>query len=533
MKPLKKLSLVALLALTAAHTANATSIWGSTDRGPALGAYRMPVDTGSSSSPGYISVTELQTYMGANLSFNLGAGFTITPGTANAAPLVSGGTLYGQLFPNIYTGSHTVTAAEIGGIDICNSSTGTVTMTVPQAGTAGFEAGNSISFGNINSSNCLLTTTISAFNGMQTSGGNITLSQYGYASCTADVVGNWDCLGTPAGIQAASTITSSSSTAFTVGANGVTNPAFNVDASTASSATGVVVKSAATGGTTTITETDSGANSSLTIAAKGTGTLSIGNGGTSSPIALNGKSWALQVNSASVISATNAGAEILVAPVAESSNTFSPWTYNGSAGTTLSTTVEVPIEFWNNVNATRGHNTGAISMQRDFLVNGATDNFVGASTLTNGATMGLVLKSCGTNGTCTNESGLFIPSTAITGTVANSYAVNVAAATGATNNYAANLTGTVALTPGATLPVVSSCGSGTLTTGSGDNKGSITGITAAAACTITFGTPLTAAPVCEFTGSAALAGFLISSISTTAVTTGMTAFTGTLYYQCF
>ncbi len=43
-----------------------TTIWGSTDRGPAVGTMRFPVDTGSSSGPGYLSVSEVNTYVGAN-----------------------------------------------------------------------------------------------------------------------------------------------------------------------------------------------------------------------------------------------------------------------------------------------------------------------------------------------------------------------------------------------------------------------------------------------------------------------------------
>lgn len=68
-------------------------------------------------------------------------------------------------------------------------------------------------------------------------------------------------------------VTSSSATALVAGANGSTNPAFNVDASTASSVTGLNIKSAATGNGVAITATDSGSNTSITMSAKGTGTI--------------------------------------------------------------------------------------------------------------------------------------------------------------------------------------------------------------------------------------------------------------------
>ncbi len=41
------------------------TIWGSTDRGPATGTMRFPVDINSSSGPGYLSVTELSVFMWA------------------------------------------------------------------------------------------------------------------------------------------------------------------------------------------------------------------------------------------------------------------------------------------------------------------------------------------------------------------------------------------------------------------------------------------------------------------------------------
>lgn len=81
------------------------------------------------------------------------------------------------------------------------------------------------------------------------------------------------------------------------------------------------------------------------------------------------------------------------------------------------------------------------------------------------------------------------------------------------------------------VPVVSTCGSGTLTAGSTDNKGQITGITAATACTITFSSNLPVAPSCTFSTSTGIAAGA-SAISQAAVTTTMAALTGSLYYLC-
>lgn len=78
-------------------------------------------------------------------------------------------------------------------------------------------------------------------------------------------------------ITGTSTVTSASAKALTVGRLGATTPAFTVDASAATQVAGLSVAGAATGGTVGIAVTDSGANANLSINAKGSGTISIGN----------------------------------------------------------------------------------------------------------------------------------------------------------------------------------------------------------------------------------------------------------------
>jgi len=77
-------------------------------------------------------------------------------------------------------------------------------------------------------------------------------------------------------VQGASSIQSTSALSLAVGANGATTPAFTVDSATASQVAGLKVTGAATGGTVAIVATDSGADTNLTINAKGTGTIGIG-----------------------------------------------------------------------------------------------------------------------------------------------------------------------------------------------------------------------------------------------------------------
>lgn len=75
--------------------------------------------------------------------------------------------------------------------------------------------------------------------------------------------------------SAAHTITSSSANALAVGLNGTTNPALQVDASTASSATGLKIKSAAAAGGLALSVITSGTNENLTIDAAAAGTITI------------------------------------------------------------------------------------------------------------------------------------------------------------------------------------------------------------------------------------------------------------------
>ena len=71
-------------------------------------------------------------------------------------------------------------------------------------------------------------------------------------------------------------ISSASNQAFAVGLNGATNPAFNVDASTALQVDGISVAGLGVGNGATITVTSSGAAAPLVINALGTGAIGIG-----------------------------------------------------------------------------------------------------------------------------------------------------------------------------------------------------------------------------------------------------------------
>jgi len=106
-------------------------------------------------------------------------------------------------------------------------------------------------------------------------------------------------------------ITSASFNSFTVGLNGVTNPAFNVDDSTASSVTGVSIKSAAAGGGVALSTTSSGTNEALLISAKGTGGITIGNTSTGAVTINPAVSLTSTVNGLTVVP-TGGGASLQV-----------------------------------------------------------------------------------------------------------------------------------------------------------------------------------------------------------------------------
>lgn len=91
--------------------------------------------------------------------------------------------------------------------------------------------------------------------------------------------GTW---ATPSGSGGGSPITSSSAQAFAVGPNGNTNPAFNVDASTASSVTGLNIKSGASGTGVAVSAISSTTNEALLIDAKGASAIIIGSVSTGS-----------------------------------------------------------------------------------------------------------------------------------------------------------------------------------------------------------------------------------------------------------
>ena len=109
------------------------------------------------------------------------------------------------------------------------------------------------------------------------------------------------------------TITGSNANALAVGLNGATNPAFNVDTSTASSATGLNVKSAAAGAGIALSAISSGTNESISLNAKGSGAINIGTAGTGNIVLGNsGSSGQFTVQSLAAIFTTPGTQSLIV-----------------------------------------------------------------------------------------------------------------------------------------------------------------------------------------------------------------------------
>jgi hypothetical protein len=165
------------------------------------------------------------------------------------------------------------------------------------------------------------------------SAGTITLNGTGTGLTT---------IGHSLGVTGTTTGTSASANALAVGLNGATNPAFNVDASTASSATGLNIKSAAAAAGLAVSVISSGSAENLTVDAKGAGLLTIG--GTSTGIVSVGRgstSTAVFSSTLTTIATQNAAptaANLLGGFVAHATTTGTG-TFTLPTGTQMSTAI--------------------------------------------------------------------------------------------------------------------------------------------------------------------------------------------------
>lgn len=79
----KRILLAALLALMPALALGAgVTIWGATNRAPATGTMRVPVDTAANSSPGYLSINDIKTYALTDAQKTIGSTSIVCAGGA-------------------------------------------------------------------------------------------------------------------------------------------------------------------------------------------------------------------------------------------------------------------------------------------------------------------------------------------------------------------------------------------------------------------------------------------------------------------
>lgn len=214
------------------------------------------------------------------------------------------------------------------------------------------------------------------------------------------------------------------------GASG-TSSAFQVNTSSGTG-NGIKITTTAAGSGVTLAPISSASNENLTLKSLSGGTLYVGASGAGGVNVIN--------NGQNIIQVSSQGQTITFNPQTQAGAT-THYVFNGAADTGLNATANVPaVNFF--LGQTRQHNTGAITLQEDFVISPSTHSFVGASTITDAAAFAVVgPPNAGTNATITNASTIYVPTAAVSSGVTNSYALNVKAATGATNNYAAIFNG--------------------------------------------------------------------------------------------
>lgn len=110
------------------------------------------------------------------------------------------------------------------------------------------------------------------------------------------------------------TVTSASASALTVGRLGATTPALQVDASTATSITGLKIKSAAAGNGLALSAVGEASNGNLTVDAQGSGTISLNVTGTGN-IVLGRAATGVSLSTTGLITSRNATAVAAAASV--------------------------------------------------------------------------------------------------------------------------------------------------------------------------------------------------------------------------
>lgn len=367
-------------------------------------------------------------------------------------------------------GSGTVTSVGVSG-----GTTGLTTSGGPVTTTGTITLAGTLAVANGGTGNTTGTATVNAnLTGPITSVGNATSIASQTGTGTTFVTSVSPTITTSLAVTGTETITSTSATSLTVGANGATNPTLQVDASTASSATGVSIKSAAAGGGISIAAISSGTNEALTLAAKGAATTTIGSSTGS-------------VSSLGTLTVVSGGTIADISPFqikfqnTQRAGNLSGLLYNAVAGSGLTASTETPVVFLNTTSS-NNYNAGAKTLQRDVRIGVATNISPSATTITTAANLAIDgAPIAGTNVTQTSSSTIYSAGSNVGSGTTNSYGLNITANTGATNNYAALFAGAV-VNGGSAPSIAGGTGAGTSPTVGiiGCNSGGIITITTGA-----------------------------------------------------
>lgn len=181
------------------------------------------------------------------------------------------------------TAGHTTTNANLTGPI---TSTGNATAVAAQTGTGSTFV--------MNTSPTLVTPTVGAATGTSLALGGATLGSNALATLGPNLLGGAVNI---AGSGATVNVQTTGTSALTVGQNGATNPAFQIDTSAASQATGVKITGSAVGGRAFISTISPGTNEILNIDAKGSGGVVIGSA-SNGPVNLAAAGGGVNVGSA-------------------------------------------------------------------------------------------------------------------------------------------------------------------------------------------------------------------------------------------
>ena len=218
-------------------------------------------------------------------------------------------------------------------------------------------------------------------------------------------------------VNGVSTVVTGNAAAFTVGQSSSTVPVFNVNTIASTPNNGISVVGTAAGSGVTISTASTGTNEALTINSLGTGSLVIGSptGNTfvgsstsSNTVLATATAGSVLMQFGGTTRDTNTGTSYAFAPTTLATASTVRFLLTPAADTALTASTEAT--FCKIATATRQHATGALTLQRDVIIQGATHGFVAASTATDTAALAITLPLGGTNATLTNAHGVLIQS---------------------------------------------------------------------------------------------------------------------------